>query len=128
MTMRTIEVPETALYKALGAMAAAIEEPWCVLGVRELQALVEAHGALERALGCKPDYVLRDGWVCPASARDRAAVIKRGVNSKRMLSLMQWSGRCTRLSIRRALAKLGALPWRGPERRDTLGRFLRAEK
>lgn len=78
MTKREqVRVPNQTVYAALGAMAAAIEEPYCLLGPGELRGLVDAHRRLCAAIGLDVDYRWFGGEV--VAARDRLHVIKRPV-------------------------------------------------
>jgi hypothetical protein len=76
---RETVVPDNALYAALTAMAAVIEEPHCYVGADELRGLVRAHARLSRALALSPDYVFVEGRAC--ASRNRSTVVKdaRGV-------------------------------------------------
>ena len=58
---RETVVPDNAVYAALAAMAAVIEEPWCVVGVDELRGLVSSHSRLASALGVSADYRFSHG-------------------------------------------------------------------
>jgi hypothetical protein len=76
-TRRETVLPDNAIYAAMGAMAAVIEEPHCAVGADELRQLVHAHNRLYRAIGCgEPDYRYRDGAVF---ARHGGSEIKRAV-------------------------------------------------
>lgn len=57
----TTAVPENAVFAALGAMAAVIEEAHCFVGSDELRKLVSSHGRLSDAVGFKRDYRYIDG-------------------------------------------------------------------
>lgn len=83
---REVVVPETAIYSALAAIAAAIEEPYCILGKDELHGLVNAHGRLMRAIGSadQVDYCFRDGAVFSGRG---GAWIKCGLLTENPLAL-----------------------------------------
>jgi hypothetical protein len=66
-------VPDNAIYAALGAMAAVIEEPYCCVGRDELKGLVEAHARLSSVMGLERDYGMRNG---AAIARRGGVVVK----------------------------------------------------
>lgn len=58
---------ENAIYRAMGVLAAVIEEPYCVLPARELRECVRAWRLLSLAVGIRCDYVYRDGAVFSAA-------------------------------------------------------------
>jgi hypothetical protein len=73
-----IQCYERAALAAMGALAAVIEEPYCILGAVELRAVVLAYNGLDRASGTeKPDYVFRGGC---AVIRSSGEVLKEGIN------------------------------------------------
>lgn len=74
---RETVVPDNAIYAALAAMAAVIEETHCSVGEDELKGLVAAHNRLYRAItpGDEPDYRYQGGAVF---SRRGGAEIKRG--------------------------------------------------
>ena len=61
--------------RAMGALAAVIEEPHCLLGAQELELAVRSHRDLSRAMKIDLDYQLRDGAV--VCARNPRVVVKR---------------------------------------------------
>jgi hypothetical protein len=60
---RTVPVGESALYAALSAIAAVIEEPHCLCGAEEYEMLCRAHAGLRRAVGDEPEYRYEHGGV-----------------------------------------------------------------
>lgn len=58
---RETVLPDNAVYAALGAMAAVIEEPCCLVGAEELRGLVASHGRLSEAAGFRREYRYHDG-------------------------------------------------------------------
>ena len=75
---RQMLVSDRAVFSAMAALAAVIEEPYCILGVDELRGVVLAFNALDRASGAEAaEYVFRDGCVM---SKHTGEVLKAGIN------------------------------------------------